>query len=212
MEILRDMTKKKLFLSQKAYIEKVLTRFGMLNVKLINTPWAANFHPTMSDEMTEGKTDYMSRVPYARAVGSLIYVIVCARSDLAHAVSVVSWFIVQPRKEHWMAVKRIFRYLKGTSDVGFVYGDKDPRLFIEYSDSDYVGDVDSMRSMTGYIFTLGGSVVSWKATLQLTVILSTTEAEYMALKEADKVVIWLRRLFSDLSLHHSKVIVFSFLL
>lgn len=181
MEIFRDREKKKLFLSQKAYIEKVLTRFGMLNVKPIDTPCAANFHPTMSDEMSEGEIDYMSRVPYASAVGILMYAMVCTRPDLAHAVSVVSRFMVQPRKEHWIAVKRIFRYLKGTSDIGLVYGDKDPRLVTGYSDSDYAGDVDSRRSMTGYVFTLGGSVVSWKATLQSTVTLSTTEAEYMPL-------------------------------
>ena len=72
-----------------------------------------------------------------------------------------------------MAVKRIFRYLKGTSDVGLVYGDKDPRLVTGYYDSDYAGDVDRRRSMTGYIFTLGGSVVSWKATLQSTLTLSS---------------------------------------
>ena len=107
-----------------------------------------------------------------------------------------------------MAVKRIFRYLKGTSDVSLVYGDKDPRLITEYSDSDYAGDVDSRRSMTGYVFTLGGSVVSWKATLQSTVTLSTTEAKYMALTEAAKEAIWLRGLVSDLGLHHDQATVF----
>ncbi|XP_047336797.1 secreted RxLR effector protein 161-like [Impatiens glandulifera] len=64
--------------------------------------------------------------------------------------------------------------------------------FLMYSDSDYAGDVDSMRSMTGYVFTLGGSVVSWKATLQPTVTLSTTEAKYMALTKAAKEGIWLK--------------------
>src|SRR5690606_26627241 len=97
MEIFRDRAKKKLFLSQKAYIEKVLIRFGMLTAKPIDTPCAANFHPTMSDEMSEGEIDYMSRVPYASAVGSLMYAMVCTRPDLAHAVSVVSKFMVQPR-------------------------------------------------------------------------------------------------------------------
>ncbi|XP_071927625.1 secreted RxLR effector protein 161-like [Coffea arabica] len=84
----------------------------------------------------------MAKVPYSSAMGSLTYVMVCTRPDLAHAVS--------------------------------------------YSDSDYAGDVDSRRSMTSYVFTLGHSVVSWKATLQPTVTLSTTEAEYMALTEAAK--------------------------
>ena len=70
-------------------------------------------------------------------------------------------------------------------NIGFVYGDKDPRLVTGYSDSDYAGDVDNGRSMTRYVLTLGGSVVSWMATLQLTVTLSTTEAEYMAASQAN---------------------------
>ncbi|XP_074318246.1 secreted RxLR effector protein 161-like [Silene latifolia] len=150
----------------------------------------------------------MSRVPYSSAVGSLMYAMVCTRPDLAQSVSVVSRFMGDPGKEHWQAVKRIFRYLKGTSDVGLIYGGDRECLVSGYSDSDYAGDVDSRRSMTGYVFTLGGSVVSWKATLQPTVTLSTTEAEYMALTAAAKEGIWLKGLVSDLGLHQEQAIVF----
>ncbi|XP_057541678.1 secreted RxLR effector protein 161-like [Amaranthus tricolor] len=150
----------------------------------------------------------MSRVPYASAVGSLMYAMVCTRSDLAHAVSVVSRFMSQPGKEHWQAVKRIFRYLKGTSDVGLIYGGDIQCLVTGYPDSDYAGDVGSRRSMTGYVFTLGGSVVSWKTTLQPTVTLSTTEAKYMALTKAAKEGIWLKGLVSDLGLYHNQAIVY----
>ncbi|XP_047334054.1 secreted RxLR effector protein 161-like [Impatiens glandulifera] len=150
----------------------------------------------------------MSHVPYASAVGSLMYAMVCTRPDLAHAVSVVSRFMGDPGKEHWQAVKRIFRYLRGTSDIGLSYGGDSQCLVSGYSDSDYAGDVDSRRSMTGYVFTLGGSVVSWKATLQPTVTLSTTEAEYMALTEAAKEGIWLKGLVSNLGLHHDQALVY----
>lgn len=161
MEILRDRGQKKLFLSQKGYIEKVLSRFGMSTAKHIDTPCAGNIHLTTlyAPQSTEEK-EYMSRVPYASDVGSLMYVMVCTRPDLAHAVSVVSRFMVQPGKEHWQAVKRIFRYLRVTSDIGLLYGGDKQCLVTWYSDSDYAGDVDSRRSMTGYVFTLGGSVVS----------------------------------------------------
>uniref|UniRef100_A0A3Q7HPF2 Reverse transcriptase Ty1/copia-type domain-containing protein n=1 Tax=Solanum lycopersicum TaxID=4081 RepID=A0A3Q7HPF2_SOLLC len=163
MKIIRDRERRKLFLSQRSYIQK-----------------------------SEEEKEYMSRVPYASAVGSLMYAMVCTRPDLAHAVSVVSRFMGQPGKEHWQAVKRIFRYLRGTSDVGLIYGGDAQCLVTGYSDSDYAGDVDTRRSMTGYVFTLGGSVVSWKATLQPTVTLSTTKAEYMALTKAAKEGIWLK--------------------
>ncbi|KAL9293532.1 putative RNA-directed DNA polymerase [Arabidopsis thaliana] len=179
MEILRDRNQNKLFLSQKGYIQKVLNRFGMLSAKPVDTAFAANIHLTVFAPQSEEDKEYMSRVPYANVVGSLMYAMVCTRPDLAHAVSVVIRFMGQPGKEHWLAVKRILRYLKGASDGGLIYGGEAPSLIAGYSDSDYVGDVDSRRSMTGYVFALGNSVISWKATLQPTVTLSTTEAEYM---------------------------------
>ena len=148
------------------------------------------------------------KFPYASAVESLQYAMVCTRPDLAHDVSVIRRFMGQPWKEHWQAVKRIFSYLIGTSDVYLLYGTYTQCLVIGYSDSNYVGNVDSRRSMSGYVFTLGGSVVSWKATLQATITLSTTEAEYMALAKAVKEGIWFKGLVSDLGLHHDQAIVY----
>ncbi|KAJ4713974.1 Retrovirus-related Pol polyprotein from transposon TNT 1-94 [Melia azedarach] len=171
MEIYRDISKKKLFLSQKEYIQKILSRFGMSTAKPIDTPSAANAHLSVVFAPKSVKEkEYMSRVPYASA--------------------------------------RIFRYLKGTFDVGLIYGGDTQCLMTGFSDSDYAGDVDSRRSVTGYVFTLGSSVVSWKATLQPTVTLSTTETEYMALTEAAKERIWLKGLVSDLGLHHDQAIVY----
>ncbi|CAM8885712.1 unnamed protein product [Rhodiola kirilowii] len=187
VEIYKERSQKKLFLSQKSYIQKILSRFGMSSAKPIDTPSAVNLRlSSVSAAQSEAEKEYMSRVPYSSAVGSLMYAMVCTRPDIAHAVSVVSRFMGQPGKEHWQAVKRIFRYLRGTSNVGLIYGSDSQCLVTGYTYSDYAGDVDSRRSMTGYVFTLGGSVVSWKATLQPTVTLSTTESEYMALTEAAK--------------------------
>lgn len=199
MEIYRDRNQKTLFVSQKGYTQKILSRFGMSNAKPLDTPCASNIHLSVAfaPKSVEEK-EYMSQVPYASAVGSLMYAMVCTRPDLAHAVSVISRFMSQPGKEHWQAVKRIFRYLRGTSDISLVYGGDTQCLVTGYFDSDYAGDVDSRRSMTGYVFTLGGSVMSWKATLQPTVTLSTIEAEYMALTEVAKEGIWLRGLVRDL--------------
>ncbi|KAJ4704584.1 Retrovirus-related Pol polyprotein from transposon TNT 1-94 [Melia azedarach] len=203
-----DVQKLKDLLS-KGYIQKILSRFGMSTAKPIDTPSAANAHLSVAfaPKSVEEK-EYMSRVPYTSAVGSLMYAMVCTRPDLAQSVSVVSRFMGEPGKEHWQAVKRIFRYLKGTFDVGLIYRGDTQCLVTGFSDSDYAGDVDSRRSMTGYVFTLGSSVVSWKATLQPTVTLSTTEAEYMALTEAAKEGIWLKGLVSDLGLHHDQAIVY----
>ena len=177
----------------------------MATAKPIDTPSASNAHLFVAfAPKSSKKKEYMARVPYASAMGSLMYVMVRTITDLAHVVSVLSRFLGDRGKEHWQAVKRIFRYLRGTSDIGLSYGGDSQCLVSGYLDSDYAGDVDSRRSMTGYVFTLGGSVVNWKATLQPTVTLSITEVEYMALTEAAKKGIWLKGLVSDLGLHHDQ--------
>ncbi len=87
-------------------------------------------------------------------------------------------------------MKWILRYLKGTTDVGLTFNKaKMSDSVVGYVDSDFAGDLDKRRSLTCYLFTLSGSAISWKATLQARVALSITEAEYMALTEAVKEVL-----------------------
>ena len=108
-----------------------------------------------------------------------MYAMVCSRPDLAYAMSLVSRYMSNSSKEHWKTVRWVFRYLRGTADCGLKFGKTDKRL-IGYVDSDYAADLDRRRSLTGYVFTVGSCSVSWRATLQSVVALSTTEAEYMA--------------------------------
>ncbi|GJW70913.1 secreted RxLR effector protein 161-like protein [Tanacetum coccineum] len=127
---------------------------------------------------------------------------------IAHVMSVVSRYMAHPRKEHWNAVKRIFHYLKGTSDVGLIYGGERKYLVVGYSYSNYVADLDARRSLTGYVFTIRNLVLSWKATLQPSVVLSTTKAEYMALTKVAKKGIWLKGLIEDLGFSQDQATVF----
>ena len=151
----------------------------------------------------------MKTVPYSSAVGSLMYAMVCTRPDLAHAVSVVSRFMANPGKAHWKAVKWILRYLKGASNICLVYDGKGHGDgLVGYADSDYAGDLVKWRSLTCYIFTLFGCAVSWKSTLQPTVALSTTEAEYMSMTEGIKECIWLHGLVQSLGLKVEKPALF----
>ncbi len=140
----------------------------------------------------------MSHVSYSSSVGSLMYAMVCSCPDLSYAVSAVSRYMANPSKEHWKAVQWILRYLRGTTDVCLQFGRTRDGV-IGYVDADFAGDLDRRRSLTGYVFTIGGCAISWKATLQTTVALSTTEAEYMAITEACKEAIWLKGLFSELN-------------
>jgi len=189
-------------LSQKRYIERVLERFNMHTCKPVSTPLAPHFKLSeLQMPQSEDEVEHMSKIPYASAVGSIMYAMVCTRPDIAQSVSVVSRYMSSPGKRHWEAVKWILRYLKGASGVGLTFRKSGGGISIlGYVDSDYAGDLDRRRSTTGYIFTLVGSAVSWKSTLQSIVALSTTEAEYMAAAEAVKEAIWLKGLVAELSL------------
>ena len=103
----------------------------------------------------------MNFVPYANAIGSLMYAMVGSRPNIAHLVSVLSRFIANPSSEHWNGIKWLLRYVRGSLGVGLKFGSsKEGVGIIGYVDSDYVGDLDKRRSTTGYIFTLFGGPVS----------------------------------------------------
>jgi hypothetical protein len=209
MEITRDRKSSVLFLSQQNYIQKVLHHFNMHDAKSVSTPIASHFKlSALQCPSTDEDIEYMSRVPYSSAVGSLMYAMVCSRPDLSYAMSLVSRYLADPGKEHWKAVQWIFRYLRGTSKACLKFG-KTGEGLVGYVDSDFAADLDKRRSLTGYVFTVGGCAVSWKATLQSVVAQSTTEAEYIAINEACKESVWLKGLYAELCGDDSCINLFS---
>ena len=117
IEIHRDTTRKVLGISQKAYIERILKRFSMHDCKSWDVPIAKGDKLSLAQSPeNEVERESMKAVPYASAVGSLMYAQVCTRPDIAFAVGVLGRFLSNPGKEHWTATKRVFRYLKGTKD------------------------------------------------------------------------------------------------
>lgn len=149
----------------------------------------------------------MNCVPYASAVGSLMYAMVCTRPDIAHAVGVVSRFLANPGKGHWDAVKWILRYIRGTTSYCLSFGCSKP--FLEaFTDADLAGDVDSYRSTSGYLFCFANGAVSWQSRLQKCVALSTTEAEYIAVTEACKEMLWMKKFFYELGIQQERYVLF----
>ena len=127
----------------------------------------------------------MRHTPYASAVGSLIYAMVCTRPDIDHSVGIVSRFHSNLGKQHWMAVKWILRYLCSTFKF-YLYLEGERPLLERYIDVDMVDDVDSRKSTLGDLVIFVGGAVSWQFKLQKCIALSTTEAEYIAVMEACK--------------------------
>ncbi|GJS63012.1 retrovirus-related pol polyprotein from transposon TNT 1-94 [Tanacetum coccineum] len=147
----------------------------------ISTPFPTNVKLSFKmSPSSEKERMEMSRVPYASALGSLMFAMICTRPDIAHAVGVVSRYMAEPGKEHWEAVKRILRYIKGTSDVALCFRESDS-IVKGYVDSDY-------------------SVVA----------MSTTEAEYATAAQANKEAVWLKILLEELGHKQEKITLFCY--
>jgi hypothetical protein len=142
---------------------------------------------------------------YMAMVGSLIYVAMVSRPDIALAVQVLGRSLQASTQEHITAAKRVMRYLKGTSHLTLSYGgERGAGDLIGYCDADYAGDRQTRRSVTAFVFKINGGAISWASKLQPTVALSTAEAEYMSLCAGTQEAIHLRRLLGDMGFRQSK--------
>ena len=149
--------------------------------------------PTTTDER-----ERMSKVPYASAIGSIMYAMISTRPDVSYALSVTSRYQSDPGEGHWTAVKNILKYLRRTKDVFLVYGGEEELVVTGYTDASFQTDKDDSKSQSGYVFTMNGGAVSWKSSKQETVTDSTTEAKYIAASEAAKEGVWIRKFLIEL--------------
>lgn len=189
--ITRDRPNRTLHLSQPNYINKILTKFNMLDCHPKGTPADPNSRLTANTSPLSPSESF----PYREAVGSLMYCMISTRPDISYAVGQVAQFSNNPGKPYWEAVKRILAYLKGTADYGICFiGSTNNSLLSTFSDADYAGDLDSRRSTTGYLLMLNQGPVAWTSRRQQCTTLSTTEAEYVAACEATKETVWMRNL------------------
>jgi len=185
-------------LSQASYIDKILEKYAMHNSKKGGQPSRSGITLSNSDcPKTSEEREYMAKVPYASAVGSLMYAMLCTRPDICHAVGIVSRFQSNPGPNHWVAVKHIFKYLRRTRNYMLVYSGEDLTP-LGYTDSDFQSCLDSRKSTSGSVFTLGGGSVVWRSVKQTCTSDSTMEAEYVAASDASKEAVWLRKFLMDL--------------
>ncbi|XP_075087489.1 secreted RxLR effector protein 161-like [Nicotiana tabacum] len=163
-----------------------INRFSLHDAKTRSTPLGSHLNPSKNQSpKIDEERKYMSQDPYASALGSLLYAMVCTRPDIAHAVGVVSRYISYPGKEHLEDVKWILLYFKDTSSMTLCFK-KNNIILKGFTDANLGGNLDSRKSTTGYVFTLGGTAVIWMSRFHKSVALSTNEAEYMEISEAEK--------------------------
>ena len=189
-------------LNQSKYINEILKRFKMEECNPCSTP--SDLNQKLTNDMIESN-NLVGKVPYQEAVGSLIYVSQGTRPDIAYAVNNVSRFNNNHGEAHWKAVKRIFRYLKGTINYKLHYVRNED--IVGFCDADWAADVIKRRSCTGYVFNFCGGAISWASKHQPTVALSTTEAEYMSLACGTQEAMWLKQLQDDLEAEAKKLVI-----
>ncbi|XP_054015930.1 uncharacterized protein LOC128896588, partial [Hylaeus anthracinus] len=138
-------------------------------------------------------------VPYRELIGALMYLAVVLRPDIMNRVVFLAQFTSAYTKAHWIAAKRILRYVKQTCNLGLTY--KRGNFEINgYADADWGCDVTDRKSYTGYVFVMWNAAISWKSQKQKTVAMSAAEAEYMAITETAKEAIHIKNFLKELKL------------
>jgi hypothetical protein len=199
IEIHQDRRKGVLGLSQKAYLEKVLKKFNMHQCKPSPVPIVkgdrfGNFQSLGN----QYEIDQLKSVPYASAVGSLMYAQVCTRPGIAFGTGMFGRFQKNPSPDHWKGIKKALRYLQGTKGLMLTYRRSDILEIVGYSDSDFAGCKDTEKSTSGYVFLLAGGDISWKSSKQTVTTSSTMYAEFIACYEATGQAMWLKKFVPDL--------------
>jgi hypothetical protein len=187
---------------QHKYIQKILSDFGMETCQAKTTPMnpkqVLNYHPD------EAPPDEEAKARFATAIGSLMYLMVGTRPDIAFALGTLSRFTSQPQSHHQVALQRLLRYVKATQYHRITY--RSGQL-IGYTDADFGGSVvtDGAYSTSGYVFQLAGAPVSWSSKRQGEVATSTTHAEYIGQYNAILHLQWLRTFLAETQLYRSPV-------
>ena len=211
-KIRRNRKERTIEISQKKYIEKILEKFKFTDCHGTKIPIDPGFK--LSKEMeynTDQEKLFMRNKPYRAIVGSLMYLAVGTRPDLAYVTHELSKYITNPGPKHWKAAKNALRYLKETKDYGLILGCKDhyrenkmeikELKFKGLSDADFANSIDDRRSIGGILVNLWNSPIAWTSKIQPTVALSTTEAEYMALCKLTQELFYFRKLCKEMKLN-----------
>jgi len=181
-------------LTQKKYALDLLHRVNMENCKDTSTPLATSESLSRHSGALLGRDDSFR---YRSVVGALQY-LTLTRPDISFAVNKVCQFLSQPTEDHWEAVKRILRYVKGTLDMGLRIRKSRFIGVSIFTDADWACCVDDRRSTGGFAIFVGPNLVSWSSKKQPTVSRSSTEAEYKALANGAAGAIWIDSVLTEL--------------
>lgn len=183
----------KIYLDQTAYLETILKRFGMADAKLAETPMVTGYKP----RSFEGTSTPELRKAYQSVSGSLLYLMLGSRPDIAYAVTQMAKHAANPSQEHLNHAMHIFKYLRGTRKYALVFDGPGGQGLDCYVDASYADQVGA-KSTEGHFFRLAGAPVKWRTATQKVISTSTTMAEYIALHHAAEQAKWFLNLFQEI--------------
>ncbi|XP_071902602.1 secreted RxLR effector protein 161-like [Coffea arabica] len=164
-----------IMLSQEHYTERLLRKFENYDVTPVSTPYDAN------TQLKKNNGGPIAQSKYAQIIGSLMHLMNFTRPDIAYAVCRLSRYTHNPNREHWFALVRLMKYLRGTMNFGILYSGF-PTVLEGYSDANWISDSNDTKSTSGYVYTLGGGAIAWKSARQTIIARSTMESEFVALE------------------------------
>jgi hypothetical protein len=179
-----------IFISQTKYVNEMLNKFEMQDCKPVGTPMVTRCMLSQNDDY-----ENVEKTMYRSMIGSLLYV-TTTRPDVMHAVCQVVRFHASPKSSHLLAVKRILRYLKGTTEYGLWYPKGNQIDLYAFTGVYWEGCVDDRKSTSGASFYLRGCLVSWSSKKQSAVSLSIAETEYIAATNCCTKVLWMKQMLS----------------
>ncbi|GJU20453.1 retrovirus-related pol polyprotein from transposon TNT 1-94 [Tanacetum coccineum] len=188
-----------IFINQSKYASEIVKKYGMLTSDSVDTPMVEK---SKLDEDLQGTP--IDATLYRGMIGSLMY-LTSSRPDLIYAVCLCARYQAKPTKKHLNAVKRIFRYLKGTINMGLWYSKDTGMSMTAYADADHAGCQDTRRSTSGSAQFLGDKLVSWYSKKKKYTAISSIEAEYITLSGCCAQILWMRSQLTDYGFQFNKI-------
>ncbi|KAI3706445.1 hypothetical protein L6452_24194 [Arctium lappa] len=185
---------------QETYIE-VLKRFYMDKSHPMSTPMVVRSLDVEKDPFrppTDNEDILDPEVPYPSAIGALMFLAGHTRPDISFSLNLLARYSSCPTKRHWNGIKQIFRYIQGTKDLGLYFANPSKTGLIGFADAGYLSDPHTGRSQTGYVFTVGGTTISWRSRKQTIAATSSNHAEILAIHEASRECVWLRNVIQHI--------------